>query len=90
MNNILRESPFYQEILQEGREEGLQKGLEVLRQTLLKVVEARFPKLLRLAKGQAAITDDPEELENLIVKVSIAQDVEEAKNFLLDLAENES
>lgn len=86
MNNILRESPFYQEILQEGREE----GLEMLRQAFLKIVEARFPKLLRLAKGQAAITDDPEELENLLVKVSIAQDAKEAKGFLLDLDEDES
>lgn len=28
MHDILRESPYYQEILQEGREEGLVKGLE--------------------------------------------------------------
>jgi len=92
MHNILRESPFYQEILQEGREEGLEKGLQeglekglqVLRETLLKVVQARFPKMVRLAKGQAAIIDDPAELENLIVKVSIAQDAKEAKRALLD------
>ena len=90
MNNILRESPFYQEILQEGREEGLQEGLEALRQAFLKIVEARFPKLLRLAKGQAAITNDPEELENLIVKVSIAKDAKEAQSLLLNLDEDES
>jgi len=100
MHNILRESPFYQEILQEGREEGLEKGLQeglekglqeglekglqVLRETLLKVVQARFPKMVRLAKGQAAIIDDPAALESLIVKVSIAQDAKEAKRALLD------
>ena len=88
MHNILRESPFYQEILQEGREEGLEKGLQeglqVLRETLLKVVQARFPRMARLARGQAAIIDDPAALENLIVKVSIAQDAKEAKRALLD------
>ncbi len=100
MHNILRESPFYQEILQEGREEGLEKGLQeglekglqeglekglqVLRETLLKVVQARFPKMVRLAKGQAAIIDDPAALESLIVKVSIAQDAKEARRALLD------
>jgi predicted transposase YdaD len=93
MHNILRESPFYQEILQEGREEGLEEGLEKghkegklegLRETLLAIVQTRFPKVLRLAKGQAAIIDDPAALENLIVKVSIAQDAKEAKRALLD------
>ncbi len=93
MHNILRESPFYQEILQEGREVGLEEGLEKgykegklegLRETLLAIVQTRFPKVLRLAKGQAAIIDDPAALENLIVKVSIAQDAKEAKRALLD------
>ncbi len=92
MHNILRESPFYQEILQEGREEGLQEGLEkgrqeklqVLRDTLLNVVQARFPKMVRLAKGQAAIIDDPAALEDLIVKVSIAQKAKDARSALLE------
>src|SRR6266852_5196636 len=92
MHNILRESPFYQEILQEGREEGLQEGLEkgrqeklqVLRDTLLNVVQARFPKMVRLAKGQAAIIDDPAALEGLIVKVSIAQKAKDARSALLE------
>ncbi len=100
MHNILRESPFYQEILQEGREEGLQEGreeglqeglekgrqekLQVLRDTLLNVVQARFPKMVRLAKGQAAIIDDPAALEGLIVKVSIAQKAKDARSALLE------
>lgn len=100
MHDLLRESPFFQEILQEGREEGLQEGLqkglqeglqklhqeklEALRETLLKVVQARFPKVVRLAKGQAAIIDDLETLEDLIVKVSTAQNAKEAKRYLLD------
>lgn len=93
MHSILRESPFYQEILQEGREVGLEEGLEKghkegklegLRETLLAIVQTRFPKVLRLAKGQAAIIDDPAALENLIVKVSIAQDAKEAKHALLE------
>ena len=93
MHNILRESPYYQEILQEGREVGLEEGLEKghkegklegLRETLLAIVQTRFPKVLRLAKGQAAIIDDPAALESLIVQVSIAQDTKEAKRALLN------
>src|SRR5579872_6989573 len=54
MHDILRESPYYQEILQEGYQEGLEEGLEegVLkgklegqRETLLAIVQFRFPKI---------------------------------------------
>jgi predicted transposase YdaD len=99
MHNLLRESPYYQEILQEGREEGLKEGLEEglekgklegLRTSLLAIVQARFPKIVRLAKGQAAIIDDPKELESLAVKVSLAQNAQEARRALLDEAEDDS
>lgn len=99
MHDILRESPFYQEILQEGREEGLEKGLEKghlegklegLRETLLTIVQARFPKLTRLAKGLAVITEDPEDLQNLILKISLAQSLEEAQRCLLEEGEKDS
>src|SRR5207253_9745769 len=93
MHKLLRESPYYQEIIQEGREEGLKEGLEKghkegklegLRESLLAIVRARFPKMVRLAKGQAAIIDDPKELESLAVKVSLAQNPQEARRVLLD------
>ncbi len=102
MHDILREAPFYQEILQEGREKGLEEGLErglleglekgrqekldALRQTLLNFVQARFPspKMIRLAKGQAAMINDPKILQDLTLKVGLAQTAEEAQNYLLD------
>jgi len=95
MHDILREAPFYQEILQEGREKGLEEGLEKgyekgfiegLRQTLVNFVQARFPspKMLRLAKGQASLIDDPRVLQDLTLKVGLAQTAEEAQNYLLD------
>jgi hypothetical protein len=90
MHNVLREAPFYQEILQEGREEGLEKGreegLQLLRQTLVKFVQARFPasKMVRLAKGQAAIIDDPTILQDLILKVGLAQSTDEVQQYLLE------
>ena len=39
MHEMLRETPVYQEILREGRQE----GLEALRQALLDVIAQRFP-----------------------------------------------
>lgn len=99
MHDLLRESPFYQEILQEGREKGLEEGLEKglekgklegSRKTLLKVVRARFPKMVRLTKQLIAVIDDSETLEDLIVKVSMAQTLEEAHKYLLEADEDNS
>ena len=93
MHDILRESPYYQEILQEGYQEGLEEGLEegVLkgklegqRETLLAIVQFRFPKIARLAKKLVTANDDPASLQTLTVKISMAQTTEEAKRYLLE------
>ena len=59
---------------------------EALRQALLAIMQARFPspRMIRQAKGQAAIIDDPAVLQDLIVKVSLAESAEEAERYLLD------
>lgn len=96
MHDILRESPYYQEILQEGRQEGLEEGLQEglqkgelkgLREMLLTLVQTRFPKLTRIAKGLATITDDSSTLQHLILKMSLAQSFEEAQKYLLEEGE---
>jgi predicted transposase YdaD len=98
MHDILYNTPIYQLILKEGREEereeGLEKGLltgrlEALRQTLVNVVLARYPKLVKLAKVQAAIADNPDMLNALIVKLVVTQSASEAKQYLLDFDEDE-
>ncbi|HEV2472180.1 MAG TPA: hypothetical protein VGT44_13515 [Ktedonobacteraceae bacterium] len=53
------------------------------------IVDARFPRLPRLAKGQATIIDDLEELDGLIVKMSIACNAKEARRYLLDETEED-
>ena len=89
MQDILRETWAYQEILQEGREEERRQNLERLRQALLEIVQIRFPKLVRVTKGLATITDDPEVLQRLIVKMGTAQTLEEAQQHLLEIDGNE-
>src|SRR5258708_22394008 len=83
MHDILRETPIYQEILKEGREE----GLEALRRAILDVFTQRFPKLTRMAKKQVVVVEDPELLRHVLVKVSVAHTAEEAKQQLLALNE---
>src|SRR5437588_3971017 len=79
--DILQESWVYQEILQEGREQGLQ----ALRQTLMSLMEMRFPALAPLAKQQTSTIKDPSVLQSVIVKLFAVQTAEEAEQYLLTL-----
>jgi len=109
MQDILRDTPIYQEILKEGREEarreaeeareearrkaleeGREEGkLEALRIMLLDFIKARFPtrKMINLAKSQAAMIEDLDVLQSLILKVGLAQTAEEAQEYLISWPE---
>jgi predicted transposase YdaD len=88
--DVLQESKAYQKIKQEGREEGRKEGeLQALRQAFLDVVQGRFPKLLDLATKPISVVVDPAVLRDLIVKISLAQTVEEARQHLLAMGEDE-
>jgi len=71
---------------QEGLKEGRLDKLETLRQTLLRVVQARFPhsRMEEYAKEQVALINDPAVLQNLIVKISLSSTLDEAKKLLFD------
>ena len=115
MRDLIKDTPVYQEMVRDAREEGLEEGLkeglekgreeglkeglekgrleiekvrqeklEELRQMLLTVVHVRFPKLEKLAKRLTAGIEDQNELNDLVVKMSIARDAKEAKRYLLD------
>ena len=88
MHDVLRDTPIYQMILQEGREEGIEKGrkeiLEFQRMGVLNLVEARFPALKKLAKEQVAQIESPQVLVDLMVKVSLTQSLEEVIDYLVN------
>jgi len=89
LEDILRDTPVYQEVLAEGMEKGLEKGLEAQRQTLLDIVQERFPAIARLAKQQADAIGDPEVLRHLTVKISVVKTSKEAEQYLLNPARDE-
>jgi len=70
-----------------GREEGYEKErqerLASLRQKLLTLVHVRYPRLESLARVQAVEHDDPEMLEEVLLKVALAQNAKEAERHLL-------
>lgn len=84
LDDIIRETRAYREMTREGKLEGL-------REALFTVIQARFPshQMIHLAQGQAAIIEDPEILQNIILEVSRAQTLEEAQRSLIDWTGNE-
>ena len=84
LEDILRDTPVYQEVLAEGMEKGLEKGLEAQRQTLLDIVRERFPGIASLAKQQVNAIEDTDVLRRLTVKISIVKTSMEAEQYLLN------
>src|SRR5436305_2382032 len=80
--------------VEQGVEQGIQRGTEQARkqelardrQIILTIVQGRFPDLLNLTRQYIEGIHDPEQLQALVIKVSLAQDTHEAR---LALAEAE-
>jgi predicted transposase YdaD len=91
MNDILRESPLYQQILAEGEArgeaKGEAKGIAAMRQAILEIVQQRFASLTDLAETLVAAINDLTQLQDLLRKLIQAQDVEQARQDLLDFAQ---
>ncbi len=82
MSDILRETWAYQEIVQEGE-------LRALHQALLAVVQRRFPEIIDLTKKQIDDVVEPESLQDLLVNISLAQNVQDAIRALFALEKTE-
>ncbi|MDQ2884848.1 MAG: hypothetical protein M3Y39_02050 [Chloroflexota bacterium] len=92
LRDILRDTDAYQEILQEGRIEGEEKGRQEgeilgLRLSLLDILQKRFPDVIQMAKPPVAGVNDPALLRGAILKAIDAQSVEEILHLLLELSQ---
>ena len=83
MNDIIRESPFYQWALEEGEA----KKLAQARQAVVDFVQRRFPALAQLAQEVVATTDNLPQLIQLTGDIGGAQSVEQARQVLSALAQ---
>jgi predicted transposase YdaD len=92
MNDFLRDSPFYQRILAESESIGEAKGLATgilqgMRQAILEIVQKRFASLVNLAERLVATINDLTQLRHLLMTLVMAQDVEQARQVLLEFAQ---
>ena len=73
--------------MQQGIEQGMQRAIEQERQRQLQVfisiVQGRFPELTDLAKERTSAATDPAQLQELLIKIGLAKDVEEARQALM-------
>ncbi len=87
--DILRDTEIYQYIMQEGLAEGIQQGvqqeLQDLRLTIIRMVQARFPKLASFAIEQTASIEDLLRLQDLIVDISAAQTADQVRQLLAEV-----
>ncbi|HZU70542.1 MAG TPA: hypothetical protein VFA09_24935 [Ktedonobacteraceae bacterium] len=79
----------YQQAFLQGVQQAQKELLQELRQILLKIVRLRFPVAIRLVKKQIAGIEDASILRDLVIKMSIAQSIEEAVMLLLEVDEDE-
>lgn len=84
MQDILHESPLYQMILEEGREEEREVTRKALRQGIINVIQGHFPELKSLAAQQVAPIKNVTILNHLLFKISLTSDAKEAAGMLLN------
>ena len=73
------ESPVYEQILKEGREEGRK---EALKSSVLAVVEARFEMAPRDVEEGVKAVEGLRQLEATLKKASVSRDLTEFRDFL--------
>ncbi len=85
---VNRRFALYKDILEDSwvvQEERLEGELRGLHRVIVKVVQARFPEIVDLTKKQIEGVENPESLQDLLVKISLVQNVEDATLALFDL-----
>src|SRR6266487_3387892 len=90
LRDILRDTPAFQQILEEGREEERQKSIQSLGQNLLDVVQTRFPRLKTITKRQILLIKRPETLGNLLTRAALVSTEEEMREALITWEEPEA
>ena len=77
--DLLKDTWIYRDIRHKVAEEFQQQQLDAHRQTLLAIVQARFPRIEALAQQVAQRISEPEQLQKLVVRVGMARTEREAR-----------
>lgn len=86
--HVLRETPFYQDILLEGREEGREEARQNFVDLAILMAERRFPN--EVPVEEIRMIPDLKALKQLCLEMDQLPDVEALRQRVLDLVANES
>ncbi len=99
LDDFLRQSSIYQDILEEGRAEGRVEGerkgrtegriegsILTSQETLLALFDERFPRLNKVAQKLLPVIKKLEVLQRLTIEIAVAKDEKEARERLLEAA----
>ncbi|MBV9231240.1 MAG: hypothetical protein JOZ18_18155, partial [Chloroflexi bacterium] len=89
MYELFEDSPAWKWMEESARQDERKKTLATLRQGVVEMVALHFPKLERLAKAQVRLLDQTERFTQVMLRLSQAQNSDEAQDVLLSLDENE-
>jgi predicted transposase YdaD len=79
LDQFIKESPMYQEIIDQGAEQG---ELRTLRRSILHVVQRRFAPLFAVAEAHVTTLTDPDQLQAILDDLPYAPDEAAAKHIL--------
>ena len=85
MHDFLYDTPVYQHIMRQGREEERREQVQELRETLLEVIMELFPKIRVPAQEQVDAITNTLLLRQLIVRIVTFKTPEEALQYLRDI-----
>ncbi len=97
LEDILSETWVYQDVFQKGEAKGEQEGKEkgqregellASRQAIITVTQARFVELVSLISKNIANVTDLGVLQNLLIKISVSRNVQEATQALFETIPN--
>jgi predicted transposase YdaD len=96
MLDFFKDSPAYEWMTEDAREEERQRSLEerqqnleILRQTIVMQIAARFPKLERLAKKQVRAINDIKAVQQTLLRYNLAKNADDVEALLLDIDEKD-
>lgn len=85
MHDILEESWVYQEMVQKGLAQGIEKGVLAMQQAAIDLTKASFADLEALAKAKITAIKDLNRLQHLIVDLGISHTREQMECVRLSL-----
>ena len=84
IDDVINASWAFQDLIQRGRKEGIEEGLQAQKQNLILLIQKHYPALLQLTQDVCNAIQTLEESQDLFKKIINAEDERQVRRILLD------